>query len=308
MSSMRSSTHGSVMRNAIASGRPTLGAMWVRHGWLGRLPILPTSILAILVVAGAAAPWLAPHDPIIGVLDNRLVPPMWLDGGRAEFPLGTDHLGRDLLSRIIYGAQVSLVFVTVSLLVGGTIGTLLGLLAGWYGGWIDELIMRTVDVILAIPLILITLVLVVALGSSFGLIVAVLALFLWVRFARVVRGEVLHLKSLDHVALARVAGASTARILFRHILPGTMNTLVVVATLQVGLVILLEATLSFLGAGIPPPTPSWGAMVADGRTRLADAWWIATMPGIAILLTLMSLNLFGDWLRDTLDPRLRQIE
>ena len=168
--------------------------------------------------------------------------------------------------------------------------------------------MRLVDIILALPLILVALVLVVAVGQSFEMIIAVLALWIWPRFARMVRGEVLQLKTLDYVALARVAGASTPRILFAHLFPGTINTVIVVATLQVGIVILVEATLSFLGAGVPPPDPAWGSMVADGRDRLVDAWWVATMPGVAILLTVMSLNLFGDWLRDRLDPRLRQME
>jgi peptide/nickel transport system permease protein len=195
----------------------------------------------------------------------------------------------------------------VALLIGGAVGTIMGLVSGWYGGWVDEAIMRLVDLFLSLPLVLLTLVLVVTFGASFPLIVVVLSSWLWVRFARVVRGEVLRLKRLDHVALARVAGASTRRILALHILPGVRNTLIVVATLQVGILILLEATLSFLGAGVPPPTPSWGAMVADGRSRLADAWWISTLPGFAIMLTLLALNLVGDWLRDVFDPRLQQM-
>ena len=230
------------------------------------------------------------------------------EGGSSKFLLGTDHLGRDLLTRIIHGARISLIVGAVTLGVGGTVGVILGMMAGWYGGWIDELLMRLVDMILALPLILVALVAVVALGQSLGIIVAVLALWIWPRFARMTRGEVLQLKTMDYVALARVSGASTLRILFVHLFPGTINTLIVVATLQVGIVILVEAVLSFLGAGVPPPTPAWGSMVSDGRDRLADAWWIATIPGIAILLTVMSLNLFGDWLRDKLDPRLRQIE
>jgi peptide/nickel transport system permease protein len=228
--------------------------------------------------------------------------------GGSKYLLGTDHLGRDLLSRTIYGARISLIMATVTLGVGGTIGIVLGLLAGWNGRLIDELIMRLVDIELSLPLILVALVLVVALGQSLTIIVAVLAVWIWPRFARMVRGEVLQLKNMDYVALARVAGASPLRIMLVHLLPGTINTLIVVATLQVGTVILVEASLSFLGAGVPPPIPAWGSMVAEGRDRLADAWWIATVPGIAILLTVMSLNLFGDWLRDKLDPRLRQIE
>ena len=227
--------------------------------------------------------------------------------GTTKFLLGTDHLGRDMLSRLIYGARISLIIAAVTLGVGGTVGTVVGLMSGWYGGWVDELVMRTVDVFLSVPLILVTLVLVAAFGQSLELIILVLALWIWPYFARMIRGDVLQIKNMDYVALARVSGASTWRIMFQHLFPGTINTLIVVATLQVGIVILVEATLSFLGAGVPPPTPAWGSMVADGRDRVADGWWIATMPGIAVLLTVMSLNLVGDWLRDTLDPRLRQL-
>jgi len=229
--------------------------------------------------------------------------------GSTKFLLGTDHLGRDVLSRVIYGARISLLVSIITLAVGGSIGVVMGLAAGWYGGFIDEFLMRLVDIKLAIPLILIALVLVITLGQSLWIIVTVLCLFIWPRFARQVRGEVLQLKHMDYVSLAKVSGASTARILFIHIFPGTINTLIVVATLQVGIVILLESTLSFLGAGVPPPTPAWGSMVSDGRDKLAGGvWWISTFPGVAIMLTVMSLNLFGDWLRDTLDPRLRQLE
>ena len=229
------------------------------------------------------------------------------DGGNSRYLLGTDDLGRDILSRMIYGARISLIIAAVTLGIGGAIGTGLGLIAGYFGGIIDELLMRIVDIFLALPLVLVALVLVVAVGQSFYLTTLVLVLFIWVRFARQIRGEVLQLKTMDYVSLAKVAGASTPRILFIHLFPGVVNTLIVVATLQVSIVILVESTLSFLGAGVPPPTPAWGSMVADGRDFLADAWWISTMPGVAILLTVLSLNLFGDWLRDRLDPKLRQL-
>lgn len=246
-------------------------------------------------------------DPTVQVGDQ--VDIVTKPGGSTKFLLGTDHLGRDVLSRVIYGARISLIVALVTLGVGGSIGVVMGLAAGYYGGFIDEFLMRLVDVKLAIPLILIALVLVITLGQSLAIIVTVLCLFIWPRFARQVRGEVLQLKNMDYVSLAKVSGASTARILFIHIFPGTINTLIVVATLQVGIVILLESTLSFLGAGVPPPTPAWGSMVSDGRDKLAGGvWWISTFPGVAIMLTVVSLNWFGDWLRDTLDPRLRQME
>ena len=230
------------------------------------------------------------------------------EGIDTMYILGTDHLGRDLLTRIIYGARVSLIMAGLTLLVGGTMGTVLGLTAGWYGGWIDEAVMRMVDIILALPLILIALVLVVALGPSFQLIIVIMAIAIWPLFTRVTRGEVLRVRTADYVALARVAGAGTLRIMFIHILPGIANSVIVVATLLVGVVILLEAALSFLGAGVPPPTPAWGSMLSEGRDRIAIAWWISSLPGLAIFVTVLSLNLFGDWLRDALDPRLRQLE
>ncbi len=274
---------------------------------LRRWPLIPMFFLALFVITGVFAPLIAPHDPERGGLRDRNLPPAWEAGGSSEFLLGTDHLGRDMLSRVIFGARISLAVAGVTLGVGMVIGVASGLIAGWYGGWLDEFLMRIVDIKLAIPTILLALVLVLALGQSFLIIVAILAIAVWPRFARNVRGEVLQLKTMDFVALAKVAGASTPRILFIHIFPGVINTLIVLATLEVGIVILLESTLSFLGAGVPPPTPAWGSMVSDGRDRLAVAWWISTMPGLAIMLVVLSMNLFGDWLRDRLDPRLRQL-
>ncbi len=272
-----------------------------------RLPLIPMFVLVVFVVSGITATWIAPHDPERGDLRARNAPPVWLDGGSSEYLLGTDHLGRDMLSRVIFGARISLVVVAVALGLGAVIGVSAGLVAGWYGRWIDEAIMRVVDIKLAIPTILLALVLVLALGQTFLIILVILAIAIWPRFARNVRGEVLQLKTMDYVSLAKVAGASTPRILAKHIFPGVVNTLIILATLEVGIVILLEATLSFLGAGVPPPTPAWGSMVADGRDRMAEAWWISTVPGLAIMLVVLSMNLFGDWVRDKLDPRLRQL-
>lgn len=280
-----------------------------RKAWgLRRLPLIPLFVLGVFLFTGIFAPLIAPHDPERGDIRARLVVPVWMEGGSTEYLLGTDHLGRDLLSRVIFGARISLVVVAITLGVGMVIGVTAGLVAGWYGSWVDEVIMRIVDIKLAIPTILLALVLVLALGQTFLIIVAILAIAIWPRFARNVRGEVLQLKTMDYVALAKVAGATTPRILLVHIFPGVINTLIILATLEVGIVILLESTLSFLGAGVPPPTPAWGSMVADGRDRLAVAWWISTVPGVAIMMVVLSMNVFGDWLRDKLDPRLRQLD
>ena len=276
--------------------------------YLGRYPIVPVFILLVMVFAAIFAPWISPHDPELARVRDRIQPPAWVEGGTTEYLLGTDGLGRDILSRVLYGARISLIVAAVTLGIGGTLGTLLGLLAGWYGGAVDEVIMRLVDIMLALPIILIALVFVVALEPSFKIIILVLALTIWPRFARLIRAEVLSLKTMDYVALAQVAGASTSRIVAKHLFPGVINTLIVMASLQVGIIILLESTLSFLGAGVPSPTPAWGSMVDHGRDRIAIGWWISAMPGIAIMLTVLSLNLLGDWLRDALDPRLRQLE
>lgn len=228
-------------------------------------------------------------------------------GGSTEYLLGTDKLGRDILSRIIYGSRVSIIVAGIAIFVAGALGTTLGITAGYFGGWLDALIMRLVDISLSIPIILMALVLVAALGASFKTVIAVLIIFLWAQYARQVRGETLSVRVQDYIARARVSGASNARIMLRHVFPNVFNSLVVLATLQVGFVIILESTLSFLGAGIPRPTPAWGLMVADGRELIIAAWWVALLPGIAITLVVLSMNLLGDWLRDRLDPKQRQV-
>ncbi|MBI3325101.1 MAG: ABC transporter permease [Nitrospinae bacterium] len=270
--------------------------------------MLPLAILTFLLVIPAIfASQVAPHDPLKGALSKRLKPPGWMQGGSMEHPLGTDKLGRDTLSRIIHGARISLMISLVAILVGGSIGTTLGLMSGYFGGKLDALIMRLVDISLSFPTILLALVLVAAVGPSFGTVITVIAVLLWARYARLVRGETLSIKERDFIARARVAGASHARIMARYIFPNVVNSLVVLATLQVGATILLESTLSFLGAGIPRPYPAWGVMVADGRELIVTAWWVSMFPGLAIMLTVLSLNLLGDWLRDHLDPKLRNI-
>jgi peptide/nickel transport system permease protein len=273
-----------------------------------RYPVLPLAILMLfLVIPAVFAPLVAPHDPLQGSLSKRLKPPAWAQGGSADYLLGTDKMGRDILSRMIYGARISLVVSFMAVFVGGSIGTTLGLISGYFGGKIDALIMRLVDITLSIPTILLALVLVSAVGPSFGTVITVIALIIWARYARQARAETLSVKEQDFVARARVAGASHSRIMVRYIFPNIVNTLVVLATLQVGSIILLESTLSFLGVGIPRPTPAWGVMVADGRELIVTAWWVSMFPGIGIMLTVLSLNLFGDWLRDHLDPKLKHV-
>ena len=273
-----------------------------------RWPLLSIVILATLVFSAAAADFIAPHDPVKATLSARRAPLMWEEGGSSKFILGGDLQGRDVLSRIIHGARISLMVAGSSIVIGMVFGTVYGLISGYFGGWIDEILMRIVEIFLAIPLIMAALVILVVAGASYMSVIGVLVLFSWVPFARQVRAETLALKVLDYVSLARVAGAPAHRILVRHILPGVLNTVIVVATLQVGSLILTESILSFLGVGIPPPTPAWGAMVADGRNYLASSWGIAFFPGMAIFLTVVGFNFMGDWIRDALDPRLRQLD
>ena len=228
-------------------------------------------------------------------------------GGSWEYPFGTDKQGRDLLSRLMHGARISLAVSCLAILLGGFLGTTLGMLAAFRGGLVDAILMRIVDIKLAFPSILLALTLVVAIGSGFSTVVIVIALLLWARYARVVRGEALTIKERDFIDRARVAGASNLRIMIRHIFPNVFNTVIVLATLEVGHVIILEATLSFLGAGIPRPQPAWGLMAADGREVITSSWWIFLFPCLAIVLTVLSMNLLGDWLRDRLDPKLRNV-
>jgi peptide/nickel transport system permease protein len=270
-------------------------------------PLVPLVIVAALVACALLAPLLTPHSPLEGSLGERLAPPIGMEGARAGHLLGTDRHGRDTLSRLIYGARVSLSVSVVGIVLTGTLGALIGLSAGFFGGWVDTLLMRLVDVSLSLPGILIAVLLSVVFEPSFTNVIIVVVFLLWPSYARLVRGETLGLKQQEFVALARVAGCPSRTIMFRHILPNLMPSILVLATLHVGYVIVLEAALSFLGVGIPPPTPSWGVMVADGRGLIEQAWWISILPGIAILVTVLSLNVLGDWVRDRLDPKLRQV-
>jgi len=274
---------------------------------LWQLPWGSIVIIAAMVFVAVFAPLLTPHSPIEQSLPDRLLPPAWQEGGTPKYPLGTDMFGRDLLTRLFYGARVSLVVSAAALLAGGGVGLIIGLLSGYVGGRLDSVLMRAVDATLAFPTILFALLLAVTMGQGLRTLVIAVSLILWARFARVVRGEVLAIKARDFIALAQVRGCSHVRIMLVHILPNVLNTFMVLLTLHMGFVIIVEASLSFLGAGIPPPTPSWGQMVAEGRGRLASAWWVSTFPGVAITLVVLAFNLFGDWLRDRLDPKLRQL-
>jgi peptide/nickel transport system permease protein len=278
-----------------------------KGGDWARLPWVSFSIIVVMIVAAILAPIIAPHSPIEQSLPDKLLPPAWQEGGSTKHLLGTDTLGRDVLSRLLYGARVSLTVAAAALLAGGGVGLALGIVAGYAGGRTDSFIMRVVDATLTFPTILIALLLAVSLGQGLRTIAIAITVIIWARFARIVRGEVLAVKTRDFVALAKVHGCSHLRIMAIHIVPNVLNTFMVLLTLHIGFVIIVEASLSFLGAGIPPPTPSWGQMVADGRSHIASAWWLSVVPGVAIVLVVLAFNLFGDWLRDWLDPRLRQV-
>jgi peptide/nickel transport system permease protein len=261
----------------------------------------------LLVIGGAAvfAPQLAPWDPARQMLMKRLRPPMWQERGLREHPLGTDHLGRDILSRILHGGRISLGVGLTAVTLSALIGVTLGLLAGFFGGRADALIMRVVDVFLAIPYILLAMGVVFALGPSLLNVILVMAVTRWVQFARIVRADVLSIREREFVAGARARGNRALRLLLRHVLPNALTPIIVVATLELAFMIIYESALSFLGLGVQPPTPTWGWMLSDGRNYVATAWWLATFPGLAIMLTVLAVNLLGDWLRDTLDPRLK---
>ena len=289
-----------------------LAAAWT---FVRRWPVIPGAVIILLVIMGVFGPYIAPHDPVIASALNRHIPPVGMElclglkckTGSWTHPLGTDHVGRDVLSRIIVGSRISLIVAALSLVVGLIVGTSIGMISGYLGGIFDEIITRIVDIWLALPFLMVALLVVLIFGQSLGVVFLLLAVLSWVGFVRVVRAQTLQLKEMDYVALARIAGASPARIILRHVLPGVINSAIVIATLNVGNLILAEATLSFLGAGIPPPTPAWGVLISEGRQYISTAWWQTAFPGVGIFLVVMSLNFLGDWARDRFDPRLRQL-
>lgn len=268
---------------------------------------IPATVLLIIVLAALFSEVVAPYDPIKVSMTERLVPPFFIEGGSSAHILGTDKLGRDILSRVIHGARISLSVSLLVILITSSIGTVVGIIAGYRGGMIDSVLMRVTDISMAFPGILVAMLLAVSLGPSFTTLVLSISMLGWASYARLIRGEALRLRRADFVAQAIVMGSSPLRIMAVHIFPNIVNPLLILMTLSVGIIILVEAALSYLGAGIPPPTPSWGSMVSDGRGLIDVAWWISLFPGLAIGLVVLSGNYLGDWIRDKLDPKLRQL-
>lgn len=274
---------------------------------LRRAPLIPLFILLFFVVLAVFADVISPYSSTEVSLRDRLSPPAWAGDGSWRHPLGTDPLGRDLATRVAYGARTSLMVAAATVLLSAAIGVILGLIAGYNRGIVDTVIMRAADITIAFPIILFAIMLVVILGPGIFNLVAAVGVVLWARFARVIRGEVLILMERDFIARARVSGCSSVRIIVTHLFPNIVNTTVVLLTLQIGFVIIIESSLSFLGAGVPPPTPAWGSMIAEGRDYTTNAWWVSVVPGVALALIVISFNLLGDWLREALDPRQRQV-
>jgi peptide/nickel transport system permease protein len=272
------------------------------------LPLVPITILVVLALLAIFAEWIAPFNPEIGSLSQRFKPPAWVAGGSTEYLLGTDHIGRDVLSRLIFGARVSMMVGFTAVIIAGVLGSTLGILSGYLGGWVDQVIMRVTDTWLALPALTFAIFLAAIVGPSEMNIIIILGAVYWTRYARVIRGEVLSLKEREFVKLAIVAGCSRRKIMVRQILPNVLNSAIVLGTLMLGVVVVTEAALSFLGVGVPPPKPAWGLMLADGKQGMMSGhWWLTVLPGTCIMLMVLSANLLGDWLRVKLDPQLRQL-
>jgi peptide/nickel transport system permease protein len=281
---------------------PALAAR--RLPWAVLLPAVP---VAVALVAALAAPWVSPASPTAGELAARLKPPAWQEAALAGRPLGTDLLGRDVLSRLIWGARISLVIAVTATFLGAAVGSLIGLVSGYYRGRLDRVVTKLIDIQLAFPFVLLAIAVIAVAGPSIPVLVVVLAIGAWVSHARIVRGLVLSLRERDYVQAAVALGAGTPRVLFRHLVPEILSVIVVLATFDVGRIIILESTLSFLGLGVQPPTPSWGSDLRDAAAYVRQAWWTATFPGLAIMVVVLGLNLLGDAFRDALDPRTRRM-
>ena len=271
-----------------------------------------SAIFGLIMVLGVIfcavfAPVISPHDPILQDVEKRLIPPVWQEGADPNYLLGTDHLGRDIVSRLIYGARISIVVSVSAVALSAVLGTLIGLLSGFYGGKVDNIFMRIADVQLAFPFILLAIAIIAVLGPDLQNIIITMAITGWVIYARVVRAEVLSLREKEFITSVKALGGSNGRIIFRHLFPNVIPPIIVIVTLEMARMIIMEAALSFLGLGIQPPTPTWGGMLADGRVYLVTSWWLATFPGLVIMLVVLGINLLGNWLRDMLDPRLTQL-
>jgi len=262
-------------------------------------------IILVVIVCAIAAPWIAPHDPKQHELRSRFQAPMWAEGGDARYILGTDQLGRGILTRIIYGSRISVLVGISSVAISGTVGMILGLLSGYYGGLVDILLMRIADAFLGIPFIIMVIAVAGLVGGGLLTVIVILGLTGWVAYSRVVRSKTLSVREQEYVLAARALGRRKAWILLRHVAPNVLDSVIVLATLEIARIILAESTLSFLGLGVQPPTVTWGLMLADGRDHVGSAWWMTTFPGLAITITVLGVVLLGDWLRDVLDPRLR---
>lgn len=295
-----------------ATALPPVAARRPRVHALRRVPAVVWAcgaILALMVTAAALANVIAPHDPYEQSLIHRLQPPAWDPDGDISYPLGTDHLGRDVLSRMLYGARISLAIGLFAVCIGAVFGSVMGMVAGYFGGWVDELIMMLADMQLAFPFILLAIAIIAVLGPDKTdipwKVIILVGISGWMTYARVCRGLVLSLKEREFVQAVRALGGTDDRILFRHLLPNLLSPIVVLGTLDLARLIILESTLSFLGLGVQPPTPTWGSMLGEGRQYLDTAWWISTFPGLAIMLTTLAISRGGDWVRDVLDPTLR---
>ena len=291
----------------ITASNAEVGEVWWRLAYRRvrniKLPWIPVFIMLILLVCAGFSPLVAPHDPTeINILDGKLAP-----GENLNYPLGTDILGRDMLSRLIYGARTTVFISLVALGTGALAGTVIGLVAGFREGWFDAITMRAADAALGFPTILVAMVIVVIMGAGIESIILAVLLTVWARFARMIRGDVLSIKDMDYITAAKIAGVSMPMIIWRHVFPNTVNTLMIITSLQVGQVILLEASLSFLGLGLPVGEPAWGIMVSEGKAVILDVWWLSLFPGVAITVVVLAFNYFGDWMRDALDPKLRRL-
>ena len=287
--------------------RVTRGRKILRKLFENKSAIFGLTMVLGVIFCAAFSPLISPHDPILQDVEKRLIPPMWQEGADPNYLLGTDHLGRDIVSRLIYGARISIVVSVSAVALSAVLGTLIGLFSGFYGGKVDSFFMRIADVQLAFPFILLAIAIIAVLGPDLQNIIITMGITGWVIYARVVRAEVLSLREKEFIMSVRALGGSNGRIIFNHLLPNVIPPIIVIITLEMARMIIFEAALSFLGLGIQPPTPTWGGMLADGRVYLATSWWLATFPGLVIMLVVLGINLLGNWLRDMLDPRLTQL-